>query len=72
MAQEWEDDSMMVELDAGYKELTQNIQQQINSLKNVESKQMREMIEKIKNDLKECGMTVKFQLIMMIMMQHII
>ena len=58
MAQEFEDDSMLVELEDGFKELVRTIVKNMNELKTVQQKGIRDMIDQIKSDLKECGTTV--------------
>mmetsp|Transcript_63240 Transcript_63240/g.100548 ORF Transcript_63240/g.100548 Transcript_63240/m.100548 type:complete len:185 (+) Transcript_63240:818-1372(+) len=59
MAQELQDDSMLVELDQQYKELVSQIVQKLNALKAVSSKQMNDVIKEIQNQLKQCGMTIR-------------
>eukprot|EP00486_Rosalina_sp_Unknown_P003452 CAMPEP_0201569496 /NCGR_PEP_ID=MMETSP0190_2-20130828/11198_1 /ASSEMBLY_ACC=CAM_ASM_000263 /TAXON_ID=37353 /ORGANISM="Rosalina sp." /LENGTH=74 /DNA_ID=CAMNT_0047991859 /DNA_START=16 /DNA_END=237 /DNA_ORIENTATION=+ len=59
MAQLFQDDSMLVELEDGFKELIKTVVKNMNALKTVETKGIRDMIDQIKSDLKECGTTIK-------------
>ena len=58
MAQELEDDSMLIELEDGFKELVKSVVKNMNELKTVKQKGIRGMIDQIKSELKECGTTV--------------